>query len=353
MILEVFALIVEIVFINILFSLVLFTIFLTLFKLSLDKVFIFYLLIFLGLGPAISVFILNILLLFLPHLPSFFYFGFLLFTCLSLLLAFKKKIYEVLLFIFSQIEKNLKSSHVIFFGFMTILYCLIWIFYVAEVPILGHDMFEYGTQGKIFYQQKQIAYSQNYYNSNSGFYYVGTHGFSFPLFSTLQNILNNIFHFNKDYYFRSITGYYWGLIAFTYFYLLYKKNFLLATTGVMVLLTTAGFTGMFGYYHIDTYRIFLLMGAFIFLMFALKAQKAPDIVMFGVFSGVASNAHSLNLIFVCIFILTYFIFARIPMRVRLKYATLVVLLTLIFGAYHYLLDIFIGTGWLLKDIIIF
>lgn len=309
------------------------------------------LLFFLGLGPAFTVWIVNLLLLLFPKNNVLFYvFMYLVFFFTLFFITYKDSFSRL-----CQISKGLREillgkdykSKIFIFSILGL--SLVWFLSILYIPILGHDMFEYATQGRIFFENKAIVYSKHLFDAKSGFYYVGTHGFSFPIFATWEHLVNSLFNIQSDYFFRSITGYYWILIVSLFGFYLFKKDKQLGLLGILVLLLTPGFAGMFFYYHIDTYRIYFLMTTFILLTKIIRNDAIQYLILYGIYGGIMSNAHSISFIFFAIFNMVYFLFSNKKITHRIYNLLIICLFAFLFGAYHYVLDIFWGTGWIFKE----
>ncbi|MBK8949151.1 MAG: hypothetical protein IPM68_09940 [Flavobacteriales bacterium] len=53
---------------------------------------------------------------------------------------------------------------------------------------MDHDVLEYGVQGRWFLDTLEATYQRLRFDAVSGFYYVGLHGFSFPLLFTWEGL---------------------------------------------------------------------------------------------------------------------------------------------------------------------
>lgn len=323
--------------INGIFTILIFTLFNKNFK---DKTLL--LLTSLGISPIFTSLITYYLLLLIPHKTSIFYLLIIASFYLLIYLIKRKEIPETL-----KIIKNIFLSCNKYFLAVLLLLIIVWQFTIITIPILGHDTFEYATQGKIFFTNKFIIYQERQFDSTTNFFYVGLHGFGYPLFGTTERFFNDIFSAQKDYYFRSISGYYWILIVLLQYYLLSKKNKILAILATITLITSFGFTIMFAFYHLDTLRIYLLMLSTIYLLKSIDSDNNFNLVLFGIAAGLSAFSHSLNCILSSIQILTFFIFQK---KFGLKFikTAYIILFFAAFGGIHYLLDTIGGTGWILK-----
>jgi len=340
---------------GIIFSLTVPSIFFVLFKQRIlpDKEIFLY---SLGIGPVLTSLLLYYLLLIFPHKSNLFYFlsvlgffGFLSVFSLIYLKTRKEQIREFFLkfkndlFKKKKIAKNILLFIVITFSLiLTIMYLK---GYVSR-PLFGHDALVYGVEGKIYYAEKSLDAKFSGYYPKTGFDYFSLHAPAFPLVLTWEKILNNYLNTNSDYYFKSMSPYYGFLILLTTFLLLKKKNIYLAIFSVIALLSGLTFFLSFNIYHIDTFRIYFLMLSWLFLGYAVEKKDIFSITMFGIFTGFASFIHSIGAIIAGFNCLGFLIFADFKWLYRLKYLSFVVFLTIIFGWFHYIIDIFYGQGWI-------
>lgn len=293
-----------------------------------------------GISPPLTSLIIYYLLLFFPKNSSLFYILIIISIYTLLLFIARKKIIKTLFFI----KKKLFSLNRLL---LSIIFLLIfaWQVTVLKIPILGHDTFEYANQGKIFFANKSITYNKHQFDKNSNFYYVGRHGFIYPLFNTTERFVNDLFRTDKDFYFKSISGYYWILIVLLQFYLLSRVNKKLAILSTLTLVTAYGYAIMFAFFHLDTIRIFLLMLSIIFCLESIDNKNLNTLILFGITAGLASNIHSMGAFFSLILIFVFFVFQK-NWKHKIFKSFFVLIIILIFGGLHYLLDSFIGTGWI-------
>ncbi|MBN1462432.1 MAG: glycosyltransferase family 39 protein [Paludibacteraceae bacterium] len=221
-----------------------------------------------------------------------------------------------------------------------------WFFISLKTPIYTHDMLLYGTQGKIFAKNKEINYEPNLYDEQSRFLYRARHGYSFPLFLTWELLFSEHVGIENDVYFRSIPGYYWMLICAVFYLILEKKGYVISLVGLFILIITPGFFRSSITHNIDTFRMFFLFVSYIYVQKIIKSNSWADIFIFGMLSGITANAHSIGVFLVLIYLLTLFIFMSGNLRQKAVKLSIVFLIILLFGGYHYILDTFIGTGWI-------
>jgi len=328
----------QLLLINGIFTLLIFTLFN---KNSKDKVLL--LLTSLGISPIITSLITFYLLLLLPHKTSIFYILFIVSFYLLLFLIKRKEIPETL-----KIIKNIILSCNKYFLAILLMLIIVWQFTIIKIPILGHDTFEYATQGKIFFTNKIITYKEQPFDSITNFFYKGLHGYGYPLFNTIERFFNDIFSLHqRDYFFKSISGYYWILIVLLQYYLLSKKNKILAILSTITLISSFGFTIMFAFYHLDTLRIFLLMLSTIYLLKSIDSSNNFCLALFGITAGLSAFSHSINCLLNIIQIFTFFLFQK-HFKQKLYKTIFIIVLFILFGGIHYILDTFLGAGWIVK-----
>lgn len=300
----------------------------------------------LGLGPVITSLLLYYLFLIIPGKSSIFYIIFILIFYLIIFLVGKSSIKKII----GELKKikinSVRKKIVLFFSiFLFLSILIIWSYSIIRIPILGHDILTYGSQAKVFYDTKTIEYKTFIFDSKSNFFYLGSHGYSYILLGTWEKMLDGVFRINKDFYFRSITGYYWLLIVALELFWLYKKRKNWAF-GTLVLILIPGFFLMSADYHIDTFRIFFLIVSLIFLLYSVNKFNYFYLTLFGIFGGLMVNAHTIGVIALAIYVLAFFIFSNGSFIKRIKRSSIILVLALVFGGIHYYLDIFYGTGWI-------
>jgi hypothetical protein len=223
---------------------------------------------------------------------------------------------------------------------------------IIEIPIMGHDMLEYAIQAKHFGKHKIIEYVSNRFHTENNFYYVGLHGFSFPLLGTWEYIFNETmgFYFN-DFYLKSITSYYALLILLIQFYWVKKTSFLLAVFSNIMLFLTYGFYITIYEYHIDTFRIFMTISSFITLAYAVENSKDKfAIILFGILCGAQAFIHSFGVFISVFMVLSFFVFSKEKWLYKIKKSLAITSIILLMGGIHYIVDVFFGTGWIFQQI---
>lgn len=226
-----------------------------------------------------------------------------------------------------------------------------WLWRLIGVPIIGHDMLEYAVQAKYFARHRLIEYVENRFHPETEFFYVGLHGFSFPLLGTWETLFSELFgKTENDYYIKSVTGYYAFLIFFTQFFWLKRVNIWLAAVASIILFFTYGFFITITEYHIDSYRIFMIMASLIALAYAIKFQNYFTISMLGIFAGAQAFIHSFG-VFVSVFIvLAYFLFIKNSIKKKFINSFIITAIIMLMGGIHYVMDVLFGTGWIFQNI---
>lgn len=272
---------------------------------------------------------------------------------LSMGIYVKRQIVILLYYVKTQIVTIFKKHPLIFvLGILSVLFVLTgWSYYITSKQLTEHDVLEYAVQGKVFYETKFIGYSAHRVDAASGFYYVGLHGFSFPLQATNERLLNSIFQMNSDFLFRSMNSIYGLLVLAGLFLLGIKRNGLwFSLFFVTGLLMSYGFFETIMKYHIDNFRIFFFLTA-VFLAFNYLKNNDFKLLLFtAVFLGAQANAHSLGCLLAIVIIGVLFLFSTTPILTRVRQFALFAVVFLLCGALHYILDVCIGTGWIFQEV---
>lgn len=217
-------------------------------------------------------------------------------------------------------------------------------------PLLDHDLLEYGVQGKRFLREMGIHYQRHQYDAVTGFYYVGLHGFSFPLLFTWEGLLNEFAGTSGDAWIRIQTPWFsWLTVAFLWSWLR-RYGAWLAVWAVGSFTLTLAYLYLNTIYHIDAVRLFLFGGSMSLFISVLQRADRPAVLVWGVVMGAHALTHSLGMILAPLMIGTYVLCSAEFMKARFANTVLASLVFLIAGGFHYILDMTIGTGWLLKDI---
>ena len=160
-------------------------------------------------------------------------------------------------------------------------------------------------------------------------------------------IVDNFFRAEKDLYYKSISTYYGLLIISLLIFWLSKESKYLALLGVFAILSGVTFFKTLIIQHLDSYRIFFLIISWIFLAYSIEKRDFFAFFLLGVFSGFAAFAHTIGAVLVGFNCLAIFIFIKGNLRYKLAKTTLIAVLTVTFGWFHYILDIIWGYGWII------
>lgn len=353
---NVFWLCLKFIFTNLVFSLAVFLFFLSVRKRYKYGICTIELLLYsLGAGPAIMTILLYYLLMFFPSHSSIFY-------VLSVFLSFfgvgliGKKclpdfVKEIQVWI-ESIKKIDLSCRCNFISIsVVILLIIMWFISFLYGPTTNNDSFQYGIRGKEFFTNKQIKYYVYHYNEKTGFQDTSLHGFSFPLLTTWEELINDVFHSEGDLYVRSIRGYYWMLLFFILAYWLKRINKKLFIYGAIAYAAIPGVYRMLVDWPIDSYRIYFFVIAIIFLLYSIKGENKFSLIMFGLFAGLASNIHSVSALLMVFYIPIMFLFLRGNILNRIKTILPSLVLVLLFGGVHYPMDVLYGSGWVFPKVV--
>jgi len=314
----------------------------------------------LGLGPVFTTLILYYLLLFCPHYSNFFYL-LAVFTVYLALLVFGRKSFVGIWAAVIDKLKIIKSSFkvqnkyqkiklfICTFILIVFLASVLFLFLTntLQTPVSGTDALRYGTMGKIIFTEKSLEYKWAKPYTKTGFYVRTHHAPSFSLFLTWKKIIDSIFNAEKDYYYKSISAYYTLLIIGILIFWLSKKSKYLALIGVFSLLSSFTFFQTLITLHLDSFRVFLLTISWIYLAYALEKKDSLSFLLLGIYSGFAAFAHSIGAILVVFSCFALFIFIKGGMKYRFTKTGFVILITIAFGWFHYILDIIWGYGWII------
>ena len=344
---------------NILFSLILGAVFLRLDKTKTLRTGEF-LLYALGLGPMITSLLLYYLLLFLPRRSDLFYAVFI--GLIYLLLAvlgrrnflvirggFGLKVKETKAG-FHRLSPSNKIGWLAFIAVLGIFLAVFFYFYfdhTLKLPLDETDALKYGTLGKVLYQEKSMAFRWIRTYPKTGFYQIINHAPAYSLLLTWEKIWNGVFHVNQDLYFKSINAYYalllWGVFVFW----LAKRSRALALTGSLALFSGFSFFYTLAQQNLDALRVFFLGLSWIFLVYAVEKKAEFPMYALGIFSGLAAYAHTIGAVLVIFNVVVFFIFMKQPWKLKIRKTAILIALIMVFGWFHYLLDIFWGFGWVI------
>jgi ABC-type multidrug transport system fused ATPase/permease subunit len=221
---------------------------------------------------------------------------------------------------------------------------------ITYKPLVDHDILEYGTQGKRFLRDMAVRYERHHYDASTGFYYVGLHGFSFPLLFTWEGLLRGLMNDQGDAWVRLQTPWTaWLTVTFIWAWVRRWDQWLAVwVCGAFTL--TLGFLYLNTIYHVDPVRLFLFSASMVLFIAALRQPDEQVLLLWGAVMGAHALTHSLGMVLSPFMLLCFFLSAGGSLSERLRCSLLAAGTFLVAGGYHYLLDMTIGTGWLLKDI---
>ena len=220
--------------------------------------------------------------------------------------------------------------------------------YVRNVlprPIMGSDILEYGTIGNVFADQYSVEYIFQRFYPETGFVFMSLHAPAFPLFLTWEKLSGGLFGCDSDWYFKSISPWYALLILALAAYWLSRLSRWLALLGMLALLASIGFFLSFVEWHLDSFRILLLLLSWVWLAHVVRNNDRIAWLMLGMCSGLAAFAHSIGAIAAGVNCVTVFLFAPGPWTRKIVRLAGLVGLILLFGGLHYVIDTIWGRGW--------
>lgn len=217
--------------------------------------------------------------------------------------------------------------------------------------LLGHDFLQYLVQADFIFENKEIVYQRHIFYPENGFYYVGLHGWSFPLQYSLECLIDDFTVYGYGLYFQSLTLWYGFLIiSLVYYKVKQELDVLFAAAVLIVMICAKGFLIAATHAHIDAYRIFFFCLAFFFTVSYINQGKSKELPLIAFLAGTSAFAHSLGVIVAVIFGFAILLFVQKNWAGKLKDALIYGIFTLLFGGLHYIIDIYYGTGWIFKEI---
>lgn len=225
------------------------------------------------------------------------------------------------------------------------------VIFLVNKSLVDHDVLEYGVQGKIFLRDLAIVYQQHHFDLASGFYYVGLHGFSFPLLFTWEGLTASFVDIRSDLWVRSMTMWYgWLLIAFLWS-IVRRIDRWMAVASSIAVAVPVGFLFLVTIYHLDSYRIFFFTVALAGFVALLQAPSWERLILFSVLCGAQAFIHSVGAILAGTLCLVLLLFLPFRWGKRAAWVLCAAAVMLAVGAVHYVADVFLGTGWIFQDII--
>lgn len=234
--------------------------------------------------------------------------------------------------------------------------CTLGFFVLAVVklltaPLTEHDILEYAVQGHVFLRDMAITYQPHHYDAATGFYYVGLHGFTFPLLFTWEGLVWPDAWTLSNPWVRVLTPFYAWLTVALGWGLMRRVGKWFAVWFVLALGGAMGFFFLGTVYHLDAMRIFLFAGSVVLLIQAVRDPRPAIIGLLGVVCAAGAGVHSLSAILACMVCLVLMALMEGSMMRRLGAALCFGLAFLLAGGIHYPVDVFLGTGWIFKDIV--
>jgi hypothetical protein len=94
----------------------------------------------------------------------------------------------------------------------------------------------------------------------------------------------------------------------------------------------------------------MILAAFVGLALAIKYPSNITLILFGVFAAAQAYIHSLG-VFIAIFLsLSFFIFYPAKFSQKARQSFILFIIIILFGGIHYVMDVFLGTGWIFQEI---
>lgn len=317
----------------------------------------------LGFGPPLTATVLYYLLFFFPYRSDDFYFNAVLIFYLLMLIStlcfiiwkddFRHKINRLLTIINSDFYmKEIKWKAVIKIIIIIGLACSVYPALISYSkgyllkPLIGHDVLAYGTEGKIYYEEKTLIHKYNKEYSRTGFSNFSRHSPIFPLLLTWEKIVGSKTGSDTDYFFKSLSPFYGLLIIIFVFSVLSTKSVYLALLGSISLFSSFIFYRNLFLYHIDLFRIYFFSAALVFLASSIETKDRMQIVLFFITLGFSAAAHSIGTIVSILSALIFILFYKDEIGTRVSYSICVILSLFILGGFHYFYDTIWGAGWI-------
>jgi hypothetical protein len=297
-----------------------------------------------GLALPFCALILNYLFLIVHPLPKLFYL--IVILCVFGILFFTQKKHFKLFLHQTKLELLALFGRYSLVGLIALLFFVFCqISYSIIKPFTEHDSFEYAIQGKIFAKDLSIHYIKNRFDTTSGFFYVGLHGYLYPLIYSLENMYTAFFSKPSDFLFRGLNNFYSlfiPLLVGTFF-----KNKSLKLTLIILLTIIFSYSFLFTALQtsIDHLRIYLLLVFILLWQENLNEAKFAFAILLFIILGLSANTHSLNMIISCFL---FFAWGILQLINKKSFSLILVGLGafIIGGAFHYILDTFWGSGWI-------
>lgn len=221
--------------------------------------------------------------------------------------------------------------------------------YVSGKSLSEHDTLEYALQGKHFFNQMSVNYTKYPFHPENGFYYVGLHGFAFPLIYTWELMFNQQLGTDSIILFKLINPLYACLLLLLVYEEVKSFGEKYALWAVLILALSIGFIFNALQFHLEMFRQYLFLAFVALFVRVLKDLTLKNVLLFAAVAGMQSTVHSIGAIasVIAMAVLFVYIFLNQIDKKRLTIFAGTAFLIL-FGWIHYILDIFIGTGWILR-----
>lgn len=249
----------------------------------------------------------------------------------------------------SAILPNIKSNK---FGFLSLLcllslFVLIWSINVFMVPIIGHDILEYGSYAKQIFLNREIQYTSFPFFPSNGFYFVGKHGYGMVMFHLMDLIFSDLSGTLCDGILKAIGGYYGVCLILICTKIISELSVRFAILSAITLALTFPVLASFSNPHLDTFRMSLLVVS-LYLLFKNKSEfYFMGNFSYALFAGLFAFSHSIGFLTFIIVMLVSLLFSIISKKFSFLSMTLIFLFFMFFGGLHYLLDSLWGTQWLI------
>jgi hypothetical protein len=237
------------------------------------------------------------------------------------------------------------------YALCTVGFMVLTVVLLVSQGLTEHDILEYGTQGGIFLREMAIHYQPHHYDSDTGFYYVALHGFSFPLLFTWEGLLSAHAAQLDDPWVRSLTPFHAWLSVSLLWGVVRRVDRWVAVWTTLAFGGSMGFFFLATVYHLDAIRIFLFMASTALLAAAVYRPNITTVGLLGWVCSAGAGFHSLGAIVGVMF--GGLLLFTVPGRWKAKLAatTMFYAVFLVGGGIHYLMDVLFGTGWVFKDIV--